>query len=171
MGEIIDFPNFELIPAEADEFTPDEELAEVFDPDEVPEREEEADALPIGRNLIFDPDTGQFTDTWATGDAAVVQVLQIALRVQRGVHVMFDDDFGMTEPDALIGYPDDIERRSAYQRDIQETCLAAHERVTAVGNFLFLSDPISEEAEVDLSIEIDGSDEVRLEGIPLLTHG
>lgn len=164
-----DFPTFILIPAEEDEFTPDEELAEVFDPDDIPEREEEQDSLPIGRNLLFNPDTGQFTNTWTTGDNAVVQIAQIALRVKRGEHIMFDDDFGMTDPDALIGYTDDVERRAAYQRDVTETLLACHERITAVGNFLFLIDPTSEVAEVDLSIEIDGDSEIRLEGVPLLS--
>lgn len=164
-----DFPTFTLIPAEADDFTPDDELAEVFDPDDIPEREEEQDGLPIGRNLVFNAVTGQFTSTWATGDNAVVQVAQIALRVKRGEHTMFDDEFGMTDPDSLVGWPDDIERRSAHQRDVSETLLACHERITAVGDFLFLHDPTTEEAEVDLSIEIDGESEIRLEGVPLLS--
>ncbi len=163
------FPTFELIPAEDDEFTPDDELAEFLDPDDIPEREEEQVTLPIGRNLVFDPNTGQLTDTWVTGDLSVVQIAQIALRVKRGIHGMFDNDFGMTDPDALIGYTDDIERRAAYQRDVSETLLSSHERITAVGDFLFLTDPLSEIAEVDLSIEIDGDNEIRLEGVPLLT--
>lgn len=164
-----EFPDFELIPAEADELSPDEELANLTNPDDVADLDTVDDTMPIGTNWLLDTDTGWFggAPLVVTGVDSVVQVAQVALRTPRGQHVIFDDEFGMDHPEALIGHVDEAERRALYMRDISETLLACHDRITGVGGFDFLHDEDDEIAFVNLTIEIDGEEETRLEGVPL----
>lgn len=160
-----EFPAFELIPAEPAAATPDEELAELDI-----EVDDSADPAPIGYSWQLDFDTGQFARTplIVRGEDAVVMVAQVALRTRRGMHPIFDDDFGMEDPDSMLGFVDEAERRATYVRDTTETLLACHERITDVSDFTFLRDADDEIAYVDLTIEIDGDDEIRLEGVPLV---
>jgi Protein of unknown function (DUF2634) len=165
------FPEFQLLPASADVLTADEELAAIQDPEAqpLPVSSEQDDTLPIGRSRWFDFATGRSggSPRWARDAEAVIMVAQAALRTKRGEHSMLPDDFGMDEPDALIGHTYDAERVAAYEEDIEETLLACHDRITGVGNFMFLRDLDEEIAYVDLDIVIDGDNTIRLEGVPL----
>lgn len=166
-----DFGAFELIPAGADELTPDEELAGLVDPDAIPFAEVDTadETSPIGKTWLFDFDNNTFGTTAqpVDGITSVIMVAQVALRTQRLQHEILPDDFGMDDPDALIGKMDDPELRAYFMRDVEDTLIAAHDRITGVGDFLFLRDPDDEISYMDATVEIDGEINVRLEGIPL----
>jgi hypothetical protein len=165
MATDADFTDFELIPAGADA---------LLDEEDIPATTALEDP-PIGRSWLIDfdetsPTYGQFTGDPAHGNDAVVMVAQVAMRSRRGWHPVFDDEFGLDDPEIMLGEPiDDTEKRAFHARDISETLLACHDRITSVGDFLFLTDADDEIVYVDLTIEIDGDDEVRLEGLPLYT--
>lgn len=164
------FPDFELLPPSADALTADDELAELVGPED-PALTNEVDdgSPPLGRSRWFDFDTGNSggLPRWVYGNEAVVMVAQAALRTKRGECAMLPDDFGMDDPDALVGEVYDAERVGAYEDDIRETLLACHERITEVSGFMFLTDIDGEIAYVDLDIYIDGNAKERLEGVPL----
>lgn len=165
-----EFPALELLPADTDVFSLDEELAELADPEDVPDFDVEEETLPVGRTWFIDLETGTGGPSPAVlrGNDAVVMLAQIALRTRRGEHVIFDDEFGMDDPEGMLGFADEAERRALYERDVSETLLACHDRITNVSDFLFIRDPDEEEIYVDLSIEIDGDEEVRLEGVQVV---
>lgn len=165
-----DFPTFELIPGGTDDFPPDEELASFEDPDAIPSLDAEPDVLPTGYTWQLNPETGQFARTplRVEGTDAVVAVAQVAVRTARYRHPsLFPDDFGRENMYAGIGRVDDAESRAERERDLRETLLACHERITAVTNFLFFKDPDEEIAVTECDIEIDGDTVVRLEGVPV----
>jgi hypothetical protein len=163
------FDEFELIPAEADDFTPDEELADLVAPDDVEDVESGEEAIPLGRTWQMNYDTGTMgaRPLPIGGYQSVVMIAQLALRTKRGLHEIFDDDFGLDRPDVQLGQVDTAEYRALMQRDVVETLLTCHERITRVGDFLFTYNPDDEVMYVDLSIEIDGEEDIRLEGVPL----
>lgn len=170
-----DFPDFELIPVGGEPTDIDEELADLIDPDDVAdvERNQNADELPIGRSPLVNWDTQRGmagrNPLWVRDLQPVVLVAQVAIRYKRGTKRLFDREFGMNNPDAMIGFNDDPERRAEYEKDVIETLLACHDRITAVGNFVYTRDPTDELLYVDLEIEIDGEEEVLLERIPAST--
>lgn len=170
-----DFDSIELIPAEdEDVLTPDEELAALIDPDDIPfvEVDSSDDTAPIGRTWLYNfEDDGFGTTAQPVSDITpIVMVAQVALRTKRLQHEIFPDDFGMEDPDVMIGRMDDPELRAFYMHDVEDTLLAAHDRITGVGDFLWLRDEDDEIAYMDATLEIDGDINVRLEGVPLGTQ-
>lgn len=165
------WPEFELVPDDGEDLTVDEELEQFVDPDVLPEVEEnlEANAEPIGRGLLFDNGTGIFgaNALWTHGITSVVQIAAIALRTKRGEHLIFSDQFGMDEPEALIGYMDDAHRVAIYERDVTDTLLSCHERITNITNFEYVNEANQDTAYVNVTIEIDGDDQAIIEQIPL----
>lgn len=166
------FPNFELVPADGADLSPDEELAALGDPGEFLDTTDDVDesVLPLGRTWARnwdDPASLSGTPVVVSGVQSVIAIADLALRVRRGQHPVLDEDFGMDRPEALIGRTDDAELRAIYLRDVEETLLACHDRITAISNVLFLHDADDEIGYVDVTIEIDGEQEVTLAGVPL----
>jgi hypothetical protein len=166
------YPDFELLPAGEEDFTPDEELASLTDPDSLPESiDTDTETLPLGRSWLWDFDARRMgaRPQPVHGVMAVVMVAQVALRVRRGYHYWIPGDLGMDDPDVLIGQVEDSELIATYQQDMREALLSCHDRITDVTDFVFTHDDDEEVAYVDLTIEIDGDEDVRLEGVPLRT--
>lgn len=166
------YPDFELLPAGEEDFTPDEELATLVDPDDLQDAvTPEEDALPLGRSWLWDFDAGRMGSRPQSvrGVMSVVMVAQMALRIRRGFHYWIPGDLGMDDPDVLVGQVEDAELIATYQQDIRDTLMTCHDRITDVGGFVFTHNADEEVAYVDLNIEIDGDESVRLEGVPLLT--
>lgn len=171
-----DFPDFTLIPVDEEDFSADEELAAFVDADTIPLLSAEPDERqPVGLTWLLDFDTGQLgpRPQVVRGAQSVAMWAFVALRTQRDRHPMFSADFGMDEPDRLIGRVEDTARRAQYVADIKDT-LGIHPNITNVGNFHFPSaeDPDDDFRLVDLQMEIDGeegSEEVILDNVPLPT--
>lgn len=163
-----EFPDFELIPADTEVLSPDDELDDLVDPAAFLDLVED-DTVPIGTSWYRDYDNGVLSGApqRVVGTQSVVQIAQVALRTPRGVYPIFDDEFGMDHPDAMIGQVDDPEIRAHYERDVQETLLACHDRITAVGNITFNHDPDSEIGYLTVEVEIDREETVVIEGVPL----
>lgn len=171
MGQILDFPEMELLPADDDDLSPDAEAAAAVDPTDIPLLDDEPDDLtPVGISWYLNPDTGQYDSTPlpVEGVDSVVQVLYMALLVPRGVHPMIPDDLGMENPTRLYGRVDTPELRADYQRDIRDTFMSAHDHVLEVRDFLFIHNEDSELVMFDATIELQGMGEVRVEGLPLV---
>lgn len=170
-----DFPDLDLLPPDADDFTFNDEADEVEGFDQLADLEDGDEVLPVGRSWawIVDDQTGNLTmgrrPTEVEGNMAVIQVAQIALRTRRGASPLFPEYFGMDNPDRLFGHiPDDAERRAVYIRDAKECLMTCHERITDVDDFIFLEDPTdAQRLYVDIEIEIDGEEQVTLETVPV----
>lgn len=163
-----DFGDFELIPASVDVLSPDEELAEFVDPDELAEVETDVDPqkLPIGRNLSWDPISGQFGD-WVSGVDSVVACAHIAFVVPLGQYEMFPPEIGREDPEEGIGQPDDAEIRALITQATRECLLSAHDRITDVRDHTFYRNADDEIAFEDVTVEVDGSSETRMENLAL----
>lgn len=162
-----EFPDFELVPSEAEDLSPDDELADLVDPGVIPDVADD-ETMPIGRSWWRDYSTeltgfSQLTE----GVQSVVMVASVALRTQRGTSIIFDDDFGMSHPESMIGQVDDPEIRSHYIRDVTETLLSCHDRITAVSNINFDYDNDEEVGYLSVDIEIDGEETATLDEVPL----
>lgn len=168
-----EFPTFELIPP-GEDTDPDEELAAFAELDDVSPVEEEDEAQPFGRSWLFDFDTGRMASSPqpVQGLDALVMWCQLALRTMRMAHPIFGDEYGMTEPDRLLGWIDDAERRALYVADARATLLG-HDRVTDVRDFQFSISSDERVMYMSCTVEVDGDAEeleahtIRLEEVPL----
>jgi hypothetical protein len=167
---MVEIPDtFQLIPAEAEEIDPDEQIEALGDPDAIATSPVEQE--PLGMSWAFNPDTG-LVQTYGIQPVAVTGVdalkvwCAVALATSRLTHPIFSDDFGMDEPDHLVGYAFDAERNADYIRDVR-SCLLVHDRISDVRNFRFRHDPDDEYVEMDADIVLDDEDLITLEGVRL----
>lgn len=169
MSDQTTWPDFELVPAD-DDLTPDEELALLSDPDDfvlAPDQEDQP--LPFGKSIWIDlDDRPGHPPTVVHGIDSFVVWATVALKTKMGTWEIFPDDFGMEDPDRLVGHPDDTERRAEYMRDVRQT-LRQYDRVTNVGNFQWELDDTGEVVEVSIEVELDGDELVLLE-VPVGSH-
>jgi hypothetical protein len=151
------FSDFELIPDDALNLTPEEEASAYVDPDAfVPAVDEEA-GIPFGRTIWMDWDRSQLReDFWVAGVDSVVQVCQLALNVVRGTSLILPDWFGRSNPKDLEGEVDSTELRVLHATDIRDTLLGCHDRVTDVRDFRWTYDPSETVIGFEADVEIDG---------------
>lgn len=175
MAEEEEWPTFELLPADTEDFTPDEELAAIAaltDPAVILDRRSTDEVEPLGKTWVLDHETGRLTaygDTPAStiGLGAVIEWCGISLRIARYVYPIFGDDIGMEQPDRLVGFIDEAERRAQYVADITETLLV-HDRITEIKSFRFEVHPDDPEVLLmSAKVVVDGEVEADLEEIPL----
>src|SRR3954468_15463013 len=100
-----DFTDFELIPDEALNLTPEEQADAYEYPDGLAADDEEQ-TLPFGRTGYMDWSTGRMTGIWVSGVASVVQVCQGALNTVRGTSPILPDWFGLSGPSPVLGNVD-----------------------------------------------------------------
>lgn len=102
---------------------------------------------PLGRTWRFDWARGRFVSRGASpaeteGQGAVEEWCMMALSSARGAHPVFGPDFGMEDPEGLIGgIPSSAAMTSLEER--MRTALLQHDRVTAVEEFEADYDPAS----------------------------
>lgn len=151
-----DFPDFQLIPDEALNLSPDDEAATFEDPDDAVPEPAESERAPFGRSVYIDWDAGvSYSSQWVSGPDAVVQVLQCALNTVRGTSLLLPDWFGRSG-EHLAGRTDSADRRALHEADIRDTLLSAHERVTDVPAFRWQRDASEEWIFFEADVEIDG---------------
>lgn len=159
-----DFTDFELLPDDAAQLTPTEELAFLVDPDDLPlVPTDDEEGLPFGRTVWMDFDSGVLVeDRWVDGANSVVMIAQMALRTIRGSSPYLPDWFGRNGPDPHLGHVDNAELRAIHQADIHETLMTCHDRITDVDNFRWTYDVHDTIIEFAADVEIDGEDVITL---------
>jgi hypothetical protein len=158
------FPDFELIPADTEDLSVDDELAGLVDPDDLDLAfVEDDEAKPFGKSVWLDVDNDPSRPPVVVYDVdSFIVWATIALKTEMGRWPIFPDDFGMEDPARLIGHADDVELRAEYMRDVRDT-LMQHDRVTNVGGFVWhLLDDSDEVGGYDVTVELDGDKEVVL---------
>lgn len=150
------FTDFELIPDEALNLTPEEE-ASAFEAPDSSFTDAPDDALPFGRTVWMDWDRGELNpDQWVSGADAAVQVMQVALNVVRGTCPLLPDWFGVSGQSPLVGNVDTNEARVLHSTDARDTLLSAHERVTDVSGFAWERSDTGDVIGFNADVEIDG---------------
>lgn len=143
------FDDFTLIPADDPQSSPQEDLDAAtagalalsdqitpVDPDP---------PVPFGSSWGFDWSAGQFLRMGRSpapvGELdAVAEWAQMALHSARWAHPVFDDTFGIEEPDGVIGEFAEGEALADWQRSVVDALLV-HDRIASVENVLLDWDP------------------------------
>jgi len=140
MPDAIDL-GFTLLPADDPASTPEADLADAeasaLAPDFASASQEAPE--PLGRSWLLDWDIGCFR---RRGDSAVVvagldalaQWCQMALHSARFAHQVFSDDFGVEQPEEIIGQIPTPAIIRDFGRRI-ERALLVHDRIASVENF------------------------------------
>lgn len=142
-------PTFSLVPADDPQVSPDDDLAAAVagalavSSTTVPVTPDAP--IPFGRTWTFDFEAGQFirrgnSPTESTGFDALAQWCLMAIHSARYAHPVFSDDFGMEEPDSLIGEFALGEALADWQASLVDALLV-HDRITSVENFDLTWDP------------------------------
>ena len=170
-------PGLELLPAEELEMTPEEDLdaaasAALEDPFQVDEEEETP--IPYGVTWSFDYVRERFV---VAGDApaevrglsALMEWCSLCVRVARGAHPIFTDDYGMEDPDDPLGEISAAEMISDYEERLREA-LTQHDRVTDVQDLEADYDPAEGIVYVrDFAVVTDEDETLRYGALTLAT--
>jgi len=150
--------DFELIPPDPGLINPDLALDAVLAP---VEDVETAAPRPFGRSWRFDFLTGQFVKDGTVPKViyetdTLITWIEKTLRTARLAHPIYAEEYGVEEPDALIGeIPDD-----SNVQDHQEAITAAllyHDRIVAVESFDFVQDPFDESLYASFTVVLDAA--------------
>jgi hypothetical protein len=159
--------DYSLIPSDAPTLSAEEELDLAVQDVDFEDRDIETPDLPepFGRSFAFDHTENRLvrvgTTPAYTRDLDVLkQKILMALRVARGAHTCFTEDFGMNDPYVLIGEFPSAELRSQYARDVEDTLLLL-DRVTDVTTEWVDLDP--ENLELLIVVETDSGEELTVE--------
>lgn len=140
MAEVdADLLGFELLPADDDRSSPAEDLdaaaaSSLADPDEPVEEDDVPQ--PFGFSWFFDFELGRFrrygtAPARVSGLDALAQVCMMALRSARFGHTVFSDEFGMEDPEDIIGEVEVDDLSGDYEDRVREALLVI-DRVSAV---------------------------------------
>lgn len=144
-------------------------------PDSVPVAPDDP-PVPFGKSWRFNWEAGQFVRVGeapaeTTGFGALEEWCQMALHSARFAHPVFSDDFGMEEPESLIGEFARGESLADWERHLIEALLV-HDRVSAVQNVTLRWDSTQGVLYVDsLDVVTDEDDVLRVGGIALQVGG
>lgn len=161
------FADLPLIPSDETELDPDTDvaLAEESLLAAADGRAAQAPALtPFGRTPMFDFDRGRFARAgdavvWVSGLEAVAQWCLMAVHSARYAHRgVFTADFGMEEPDAVIGQAADVEEALSDWGARLSDALLVHDRIVAVEEFTAEWDPLRGVALARFSVVTDAGD-------------
>jgi phage baseplate assembly protein W len=129
---IVDDPS----PPEDDMMVEVDDIAD-FAADEIGGDVEDEDTPETGEDWAFDWDTEEFfgdqigNPLRVTGEDAVIEWAEKALRTPKGAYAVYSDDYG-SELQALIGQPMPEEARAAEIERAVEECLTYHPRIADV---------------------------------------
>lgn len=160
----------QLVSTDEDDFTADEELAAVVDPDDA-DTSDDVETRPFGRSWLVNPDTGLVVTynglpIEVQGKDAGRMWCLIAIKTQRFMHAIAPEDYGMEQPTRPLGYVYSAERNEEYARDIRDALLQ-HDRIVDVRDFQFRGDLDSTVLEMDCTVIWDDDEETRLESVTI----
>lgn len=151
--------DYELLPPDPGLINPDLALDAALAP---VENIEDTAPAPLGRSWRFDFQAGQFIRNGTIPlvvyemDTLIVWI-EKTLRTARLAHPIYADDYGVDNPDALIGQvligEEDL---SAYEESIN-TALTYHDRIISVEGFSFTQDPFDETLWASFTVMVDAA--------------
>jgi hypothetical protein len=78
--------------------------------------------------------------------------IEKALRTAKGTYPIYSEDYGVDDPDILIGYVTDPALIGDYESQT-ETALLQHDRIVAVENFVY--QPVDDQLYVQFQVTLD----------------
>jgi hypothetical protein len=151
--------DYDLLPPDPGLISPDLALDAALAP--VEDIETDAPA-PFGRSWRFDFEAGQFLRDGTIPlvvyelDTLIVWI-EKTLRTARLAHPIYADEYGVVEPDDLIGQvlvgDEDL---SAYEESIT-MALTYHDRIISVEEFSFNQDPFDEVLYASFTVMVDAA--------------
>jgi hypothetical protein len=149
---------YDLIPPDPGLINPDLQLDAALAP--VVDTDPDA-PIPFGKSWRFDFVAGQFVkDGTAPQETyeldSLIMWIEKTARTARYAHPIYSDQYGVEEPDALIGQQADDALLSAYEDGLTEALLV-HDRIVAVEGFGFSQDPFDEVLYASFTVIVDGA--------------
>jgi hypothetical protein len=151
--------DYELLPPDPGLINPDLALDAALAP--VEDIENDAPA-PFGRSWRFDFQAGQFIRD-GTVPLVVYEMdtlimwIEKTLRTARLAHPIYADEYGVEDPDELIGQvlvgEEDL---SSYEESIN-AALTYHDRIISVEDFSFTQDPFEETLYASFTVMVDAA--------------
>lgn len=136
-----DLGGLELLPADDEGLAPEEDLAAAVASalEDLPAEAVEAAPEPFGRSWLWDRDAGRFVRDGSSpkevrGRDALAQWCDAASHTALGAHPIFDAEFGMDEPEDIIGQAADVDERASDWAERLRDALMHHDRITSVEN-------------------------------------
>jgi hypothetical protein len=151
--------DYDLLPADPGLINPDLALDAALAP--VEDIETDAPA-PFGRSWRFDFQAGQFLRDGTIPkvvyelDTLIVWI-EKTLRTAQIAHPIYADEYGVDNPDELIGQTlSGEEDLSAYEESIT-AALTYHDRIISVEGFSFDQDPFEETVQASFTVMVDAA--------------
>lgn len=166
---------FELLPADDAQITAEEDLAAAVQSALAPDFPDVPGTTPepLGGTWLFDFQTGRSVKLGAseirvTGLEAVRIWCLMVLHSARYAHAIFDDAFGMEDPEGVVGETSVTEAIRTFQGYIEQA-LTQHDRVQAVDNFQNATwDPAAGVANIgSFDVILDDDSVVTIESLTL----
>jgi hypothetical protein len=143
-----DLGGLELLPADDEGLAPEEDLAAAVAGalEDLPPEAVEAAPEPFGRTWLWDRQAGRFVRDGISpkevrGRDALAQWCDAAMHTALGAHPIFDAEFGMEEPEDVIGQAADVDEYASDWAERLRDALQQHDRVTSVENVEVIYDP------------------------------
>lgn len=148
--------DFDLIPPDPGLINPDLALTVALAPvvDAGPDA-----PIPFGKSWRFDFLAGQFVRDGTAPQAtyeldSLIMWIEKTIRTARYAHAIYSDQYGIEEPDAIIGEQIDADQLAAYEDGITEA-LMVHDRIVSVEEFNFSQDPFDEVLYASFTVTVD----------------
>ena len=130
---------------------------------------EELDPVPYGKSWAWDFSNGQFLKygsqpAQTNGLDTLKTWINKTMLTARAAHIIYDDTYGVDEPDSLIGNGFDASAQNQWSENVRESLLE-HDRISDVVDFVFVEE--GEYLEVSFSIITDEDDQIDIEGLNL----
>lgn len=151
--------DYELLPPDPGLINPDLALDAALAPVEDIETDTPA---PFGRSWRFDFQAGQFirdgTVPLVVYDVdTLIMWIEKTLRTAQLAHPIYADEYGMEDPDALIGQVLAGEEDMTAFEDSITAALTYHDRIISVENFSFNQDPFEESLYASFTVMVDAA--------------
>lgn len=162
--------SFELLPAD-DVLDPADDLgaSAASALEQIPAAAAAEPVEPLGRTWLFDYNAGRFVrDGTAPREVRSRQALGVwaglALKTARGAHAVFSPQFGMDDPDGVIGAAADAQdKANDWQADAIDALLV-HDRIASIENVVVefaVDEGVFYVRSMDIYTDLEGDDPLR----------
>lgn len=169
----------QILPADDEPLTEDEELAELEDSiDTLPDEDDLVITAPppepVGRSWAYDFQQRRFVSgpnghspANTFGDATTRGWIEKVMNTDRGAHPVHPDEYGIEKLGEGFGGPTSLFPTGDYEHRIREALLF-HPRIADVRDFAWDVDAADEAIAVDFVVLLDDDTEIELAGVRLL---
>lgn len=150
--------NYDLVPPDPGLINPDLQLDAALAP--VVDTGTDA-TIPFGKSWRFDFVAGQFVKDGTAPQAtyeldSLIMWVEKTSRTARYAHPIYSDEYGVEDPDELIGQQVDEALLTAYEDGLTDALLV-HDRIVAVEGFNFSQDPFDEVLYASFTVVVDAA--------------